>query len=246
MSRYSAHLLHRCIVSAAPRCRRALCAAMAAALIGCQSGPPQVTAPPRATAPERTPGATVGASAPGAAAQLGDGFYDWHGLLIAPFGTVLKAIPLALHEVLLFRDEAHFTGAAEDAAAGVPGGGPPECYAADAPAPPFAGRTPDEYVLCFKRDRLARIQASVRVTMAEAPEVFAAACAAWLKNAAPAAAGAATPAAEPPTAEPSAAACEGIDGEIRFNGRLGEVTDRPEMPPTESTMSITLESASVP
>jgi hypothetical protein len=67
-----------------------------------------------------------------------------------------------------------------------------------------------------------------------------------LKNAAPAAAGAATPAAEPPTAEPSAAACEGIDGEIRFNGRLGEVTDRPEMPPTESTMSITLESASVP
>ena len=36
-----------------------------------------------------------------------DASYDWHGLLIAPFGSVLKDIPLTLHEVLLFRDEAH-------------------------------------------------------------------------------------------------------------------------------------------
>jgi hypothetical protein len=232
-----------------------LCAATAAALIGCQSAPPQATVPLRAT--------------PGAAAQeAGDSSYDWRGLLIAPFGTVLKAIPLTLHEVLLFRDEAHATGS-EDVAAGVPAPGAAastasECYAADTPAPLFAGRTPDEYVLCFARDRLARIQVSVRLTTAEAPAVFAAACAAWIKNAASVAPAAASPnadtssapgagvsapgspVAQHQTAEASAAACEGRDGAIRFGGRLGEETDRSEMPPTESTMSITLESLSAP
>ena len=51
-----------------------------------------------------------------------DASYDWHVLLVAPFGSVLKDIPLTLHEVLLFRDEAHGAAAADDA----------ECYAADA------------------------------------------------------------------------------------------------------------------
>ncbi len=35
-----------------------------------------------------------------------DASYDWHVLLVAPFGSVLKDVPLTLHEVLLFRDEA--------------------------------------------------------------------------------------------------------------------------------------------
>ncbi len=53
---------------------------------------------------------------PPAAAQVPvDASFDWHGLLIAPFGSVLKDIPLNLHEVLLFRDEAHGNSAADDA-----------------------------------------------------------------------------------------------------------------------------------
>ncbi len=56
-----------------------------------------------------------------------------------------------------------------------------ECYAADAPAPRFLGRTPDEYLLCFKQDRLSRIQAAVLLPAAEADGVFAAACAAWAR-----------------------------------------------------------------
>jgi|SRR5664279_55535 len=208
------------------RRRTVLCAAMAAGLIGCQSPPPRAAAPPDPP-PER---ATL--PTPGSIAQHGDdGTYDWHGLLIAPFGTVLKAVPLTLHEVLLFRDEAHATGP-EDSAAGAS-----DCYGADDPAPSFAGRTPDEYVLCFARDRLARIQASVRLTAAEAPGVFAAACAAWLKNAAPA---------ETQVADVAVAACAGHDGDIRFNGHLAEATDRSDVTPGESTMSIVLESVADP
>ena len=45
----------------------------------------------------------------------------------------------------------------------------PECYAADTPAPRFVGRTPDEYLLCFKQDRLSRIQASVRLAAPKRP-----------------------------------------------------------------------------
>src|SRR3984885_6597252 len=133
----------------------ALLAALLAALAGC--GAPA----PRGAAPDRTP--------PPNTPEVQDASYDWHGLLIAPFGSVLKDIPLTLHEVLLFRDEAHGAAAADDG----------ECYAADTPAPRFLGRTPEEYLLCFKQDRLARIQASVRLASAEAPEVFATACAGW-------------------------------------------------------------------
>jgi hypothetical protein len=146
--------------------------------------------------------------------------YDWHGLLIAPLGSVLKDIPLKLHEVLLFRDEAHGDEAHGDGAHGAARAdnmaAERECYAADAPAPKFLGRAPDEYLLCFKQDRLSRIQASVRLPMDQAPDVFAAACAQWLKNAA---------------AEPAGAACEGRDGAIHFSFRLEE----------ESELSISLD-----
>jgi hypothetical protein len=185
--------------------RLALCAALPLALAGCRAPPPRVSAPDR-NAP------------PPAADELG---YDWHGLAIAPFGSVLKDVPMALHEVLLFRDN----GAADDAAAAS------ECYAADAPAPLFLGRTPDEYLLCFKQDRLSRIQAAVLLPAAEADGVFAAACAAWLRNAGAAAPGVATPGAAAP-------ACEGRDGAIRFRGRLEQ--------DAESTLSITLDDAADP
>jgi hypothetical protein len=232
---------------AARRCTRwaALSFTLLAALAGCRAPAPHATAPEHAQAP------------PPAARPLEDGSYDWHVLVVAPFGSVLKEIPLALHEVLLFRDEAHGAAAADDA----------ECYASDKAAPRFVGRTPDEYLLCFKEDRLARIQASVRLKTAEAPEVFAAACAVWLKNAARTTTGAAAPstttpaAGAPPTevqntAVQGADTCKGRDGAIRFSAGLGEQAGRAEIPraetppaetsPTETTLSIILDSIPAP
>jgi hypothetical protein len=207
MRRNARHALH-----GAP-CAAMLATLMLTTLMGCRAPPPQATPPvhPPAQADARPP---VDAS------------YDWHGLLVAPFGSVLKDIPLTLHEVLLFRDDAHGSAAVDDA----------ECYAADTPAPRFLGRTPEEYLLCFKQDRLARVQASVRLAAAEAPEVFATACTGWLKNHA---------AAEPVAAEPPAAqaggVCKGRDGAIRFSAHTEEESDS-----AETTLSITLDSAPDP
>src|ERR1700733_11986516 len=90
---------------AARRCAgwAALPFALLAALAGCRAPAPHATAPEHAQAP------------PPAARPPEDGSYDWHVLVVAPFGSVLKEIPLALHEVLLFRDEAHGAAAADDA-----------------------------------------------------------------------------------------------------------------------------------
>jgi len=130
---------------------------------------------------------------------------------------------MAVHEVLLFQDLAHGSAAVDEG----------ECYAADAPALRFVGRTPDEYLLCFKQDRLSRVQASVRMPAAEASGVFAAACAGWSRNAASATAASAT-------------ACDGGDGAIRFRGRLEEEPDGTEISGAESTLSITLDDVSNP
>jgi hypothetical protein len=121
------------------------------------------------------------------------------------------------------------------------------------------GRTPDEYLLCFKQDRLLRIQAAVGLTTAEAPEVFATACAGWLKNANPAAAPTPNPAASNTaasnTAAPTARHCEGRDGAVRFSAHLEEDPAGAELPraeppraepPAETTLSIILDSAPAP
>lgn len=178
-----------------------LVAAWLAALAGCQ------TSASRATAP--------GPAAPLAVQMPADPSFDWHVLVIAPFGSVLKDVPRTLHEVLLFHDQDR--GAAPEDG---------ECYAADAPAPQFVGHIPDAYLLCFKQDRLSRIQATVRLPQSDAAAVFAAACAGWLKSAAPA------PAAE------NAAACEGRDAAVHFNARL-------EREP-ETGLSMTLDGAADP
>ncbi len=161
---------------------RSVCAFwVAAALAACAS--PSV--PPHAAPPAA------------AAARPAPVSYDWRPLIIVPLGTLLQAIPLSLHEVLLFHDAAQ------------PGGGSDEgdCYAiGGAPPPQWAGRRPDEYYLCFVHDRLNRIEASVRLP-ADGAAVFAAACAQWLEGSAPAA--------------QSADACEGHDGAIGFRARLG-------------------------
>src|SRR5258708_15298531 len=238
-------------------CRIALSAALLAALVACRAPSPRAAPPDRAAPPPATH-------------EPGDASYDWHGLLIAPFGSVLKDIPLALHEVLLFRDDAHGSAAAGNAAAGngAPGNAAAdaaaidaECYAADAPAPRFVGRIPDEYLLCFKQDRLSRIQASVRLEAARASDIFAAACAGWFKNAAPTpdvgtpgvgtssvgTPGVGAPGTVPSSAEAqNAGVCEGRDGAIHFRGRLEEERGRADMPQAESVLSITLDSAPNP
>jgi hypothetical protein len=214
--------------------RIALSVALLAPMAACH------TPSPRVTATVRTP--------PPPAAQVPvDASYDWHGLLIAPFGSVLKDIPVALHEVLLFR-EAHGGSAADNAAAA-----DAECYATDAPAPRFVGHIPDEYLLCFRQDRLSRVQASVRLTATEGPGVFAAACAEWLaelpKDASPPNTAPTNPAPTSPaptSPAPNGAACEGRDGAIRFRSRLEEEPDQAEMPQKEAVLSITLESAPSP
>jgi hypothetical protein len=172
-------------------------AAALVVLTACHASAPRTTAPERVPQPATPPPADT---------------YDWHVLLVAPFGVTLKDIPLTLHEVLLFRDEARGTGAGDDA----------ECYAPDGPAPRFIGSTPDEYLLCFKHDRLARVQASVRLSDPQPAGVFAAACEDWLRHATPAPADAAAP---------SSGSCEGSDGAVHFDAHFDE----------EATLSIVLD-----
>ena len=180
----------------------------------------------------QAPSSRVKAPEPAPPAAPLDPSFDWHALVVAPFGSVLKAMPLALHEVLLFKDR--------DPGAGTPDEG--ECYATDAGAPRFLARAPAEYLLCFKQDRLSRIHASVRMAETEAPALFAAACAGWLKNAAATGAAASAPAQAQVQAQDiavaAADACEGRDGAVHFNAGL-EVQ-------AESTVFITLDSASDP
>jgi len=139
--------------------------------------------------------------------------YDWHGLILVPFGTLLKDTPLALHEVLLFQDAAHV--------AGYEGG---DCYAVDgAPPPFFAGRRPDDYLLCFVHDRLTRIEASVRLPAESAEPVFAAACAQWQSGGTPVAR--------------TTVNCDGREGATGFSARLGADGAQD---PAQSTMTIRL------
>jgi hypothetical protein len=150
-----------------------------------------------------------------------DPSFDWHVLVIAPFGSMLKDVPRTLHEVLLFHDQDPGAAAPEDG----------ECYAGDTPAPQFVGHIPAEYLLCFKRDRLSRIQATVRLRESDAAAVFAAACAGWVK-------GAAAPAAQ------DADACEGRDAAIHFSARLEREAETGREP--ETGLSMTLDGAAEP
>jgi hypothetical protein len=125
--------------------------------------------------------------------------YDWHVLLVAPFGSLLKDIPLPKSEVLVFDSPA------ADA--------PRECYGIDAAPPRFLSQVPTELTLCFRHDRLARIEATVMLPAGEAPQILAAACALWQRNAA---ATVPQPALAP---DAPAGACRGRDGGVDFDGR---------------------------
>jgi hypothetical protein len=143
-----------------------------------------------------------------------DASYDWHGLVLAPFGTLLKESPIALHEVLLFHEESRSAADVDTK----------DCYGVDGAPPRFVGRQPDEYLLCFDHDRLTRIDASVRLDADDAAQVFARACSLWLKDAAP--------------LQGTGDTCDGRDGGIAFSARLGNVAGEPSAP-----LSMTLSNA---
>jgi hypothetical protein len=149
-------------------------------LAACAATAPQPAAPP----------------APAPAAL--DPSYDWHVLVVVPFGSVLRDVPMTLHEVLLFRDEAQKAAPADEL----------ECYAVDDTRPRFVGRTPSEYLLCFKHDRLARIEAMVRLPGDEAARIFADACRLWMKN-----------------AQATTEECAGSDGGTTFVGHFENEAD---------------------
>jgi hypothetical protein len=142
------------------------------------------------------------AAAPPAPPAL-DASYDWHVLLIAPFGSALKDIPLERHEVLLFRDETHGV-----ATPGVAIPDEPECYALEGNAPRFMARSLSEYLVCFTHDRLSRVEATVHLPQTESAQIFANACGLWTKAAAT-----------------ESRTCEGGDGNIAFAAHLESDAD---------------------
>jgi hypothetical protein len=131
----------------------------------------------------------------------------------------------------MFRDTAH-AAQSDDA----------ECYAMERTAPTFLKRTPSEYMLCFKHDRLARVEATVGLPSAEAAQIFSDACGLWQRNAgeghaaAPpsgaAASGEGAGAQVAANAAPAIATpvgssnCEGRDGAVSYSSRLEESTQQ--------------------
>ena len=83
-----------------------------------------------------------------------------------------------------------------------------ECYAVDGRRPSFIARVPSEYLLCFKHDRLSRIEATVRLPGDEAARIFADACGLWMKKSSAA------------TEE-----CAGSEGGIAFAGHFENEPD---------------------
>ena len=164
-----------------------------------------------------------GRAAPAAAAPLpasADPYVDWHGLIAAPLDSTLKDLPFAVHELLQFSEETR--------AAGEPSGGE-ECYRPGQGTPRFVDRELDDYVLCYRRDRLARIEADLHVETADADALFARYCDAWLENST--------------LVARDGANCRGRAGQIAFDARLDE--DRGEST-TSMSMIISKDPDSMP
>jgi hypothetical protein len=199
----------------------ALAVASAAWLSGCA-----------VSAPARRPPPSAATAAP-APPLVSD---DFSGLLLAPFGTPFKDVSVPLTEVLVFH-QADGTRGHEDG----------DCFRPNV-AVSFLGRAPTDHLLCFDHDRLEKIEAAVAVPAAEAPALFAAACADWRRGAATAgadagAAGTAGAAANVAAvaSAPGPDSCEGQQQDIAFSAHR---TEGPE--PDAATVSITLVSVSTP
>jgi hypothetical protein len=153
-----------------------LCAACS---LGRTSSPlPSASAPPPSALAQAPPSAS----------------YDWRPLIVAPFGTLLKDMPVALDEVLMFHDTAGGPATRSAAAGSVAAGTAAastanaaesaDCYSLDrAPPPRFLGLPPDPYLLCFEHDRLRRIEVSVQLAADEAARLKDAVCAQWAGSA---------------------------------------------------------------
>jgi hypothetical protein len=146
------------------------------------------------SAPARGPAPT--AALPAAPAAVS---HDVSPLVLAPFGTAFKDVPVPLTEVLVFH-QPDVRRTSEDA----------DCFRPKVVVA-FLGRAPTDHLLCFDHDRLSRIEAAVVLPATEAPAVFAAACADWRRG-------------NPPTA-PEPDACEGRQGDIALSARR---TDGPD------------------
>lgn len=162
--------------------------------------------------------AATGGSGDAPAAAARDPAEDWRALLPALLDTALQDLHLELHELVYFRDDG--SGAADatadPAAAPATSAESEDCYAVGGPAPRFLGRVTERYALCFRHDRLDRVQATVRFDADDdAAVLFQRYCAAW---------GAAADA---------AARCAGGDDTRRFEARL-------EAPDGESATLLTI------
>jgi hypothetical protein len=166
--------------------------------------------------------------------------HDFSGLVLAPFGTPFKDVSVPLTEVLVF----HQADGARVRDAG-------DCFRPNVVVS-FLGHAPTDHLLCFDHDRLERIEAAVALPAAEAPALFAAACAEWQRGAAAGAMGTAATASAAVSAgaAPSAGAaaiaqgsdaCEGRQRDIAFSAHRTEGPD-----PDAATVSITLVSATPP
>jgi hypothetical protein len=160
------------------------------------------------------PAASAGPSGPPPAPANAGPVYDWRPLILVPFGTLLKDMPLALNEVLLFRD------ASAPASSGTPND--PEsgdCFSMDGASPPqFLARRPDSYLLCFEHDRLHRIETSVQ--LAEPEPLLGALCSQWLGRA--------------QDTERTPDDCAGREGAVEWRVRIARG------PQSSATLSITL------
>jgi hypothetical protein len=125
---------------------------------------------------------------PAAAATI-----DWRRVPILPFGSPLQALTAPAHEVLMFGELAG-----------------QECYALDEPAPRFAGRDVDAYLLCFAHGRLSRIELEMRLPAAAAAAEFSRDCAGWQGGG-------------EGSASPTARRCGGaVTQELFFSAELGD------------------------
>jgi hypothetical protein len=140
---------------------------------------------------------------------------DFSGLVLVPFGTPFKDVSVRLTEVLVFHPADGARGREEG-----------DCFRPNVVVA-FLGRAPTDHLLCFDHDRLQKIEAAVVLPAAEAPAVFAAACADWQRGGAASAQG--------------SDACAGRQRDIAFSAQRTEGPD-----PDAATVSITLVSAAPP
>jgi hypothetical protein len=122
----------------------------------------------------------------------------WGSLLVAPLGSLLTQVPVALREVLLFREDERGLAESEEQ----------ECYAKSGVPFVFDGNPLDDYVLCFTQEHLYRVEAATHWQASTAATNFTAFCSRWLL-------GATNP-------EQDAEHCAGRSGEVEYIARLAQ------------------------